>query len=216
MKVNNTKLMTHNNKGENNMKKEMTLQEIQNALGYEIKIVADKPSKQLLDIPVGETFKLGDLEFIVLEHQNGYTNVILKEFWKEDVFDSNTNNYANSNIRKELNRDFYNKLASLVGKDDIVLHTTDLTSDDGRNDYDKVEDYVSLLTCDMYRKYVYVLDKYRPKSWWWLATPYSTESNGYVAFVRIVRDVGTLNGYYCDYNDGVRPFCIFKSSIFVS
>lgn len=198
------------------MKKEMTLQEIQNILGYEVKIVASKPTKQLSDIAAGETFKIGDLEFIVLGHTNGNTCVILKDFWKEEKFDSSSNNYANSSVRKELNGKFYNKLVALVGKDNIVRHTVDLTSDDGRDDYEEVEDFVSLLTCDMYRKYVHTLDKYRPSGWWWLATPYSTESNGYSIWVRYVFDDGALCDGDCGCDGGVRPFCIFKSSISVS
>ena len=198
------------------MKKEMTLQEIQSILGYEVKIVADKPRKQLSEISVGETFKLGDLEFVVLEHNDETTNVILKDFWKTTTFDGNTNNYANSSIRKALNSDFYNKLVNLIGKDNIVKHIVDLMSDDGRNDYGRVEDYVSLLTCDMCRKYVYTLDKYRPNSWWWLATPYSTKSNGYDFAVRVVDVGGSLSISSCFNNFGVRPFCIFPSSIFVS
>ena len=198
------------------MKKEMTLQEIQNILGYEVKIVANKPVKHLSDIPAGETFKIGDLEFVVLGHTCDNTCVILKNFWKTAVFDCSTNNYANSSIRKELNGEFYNKLVALVGKDNIVQHTVDLTSDDGRNDYNEVEDHVSLLTCDMYRKYVYTLDKHRLDSWWWLTTPYSTESNGYDTWVRNVDDFGTLGDDDCDCSLGVRPFCIFKSSISVS
>lgn len=200
----------------NNMK-EMTLKEIQKLLGYEVKIVVEKPQKQLADIPVGETFKVEDLEFIVLEHNHEQTAVLLKDFWKTDIFDSKSNNYANSKIRNDLNKEFYKDLKSIVGKDNIISHKVDLTSDDGRKDYETVEDYVSLLTCDMYRKYVNIIDKYRITSdWWWLATAYSTASNGYSSSVRCVTDDGTLNSNCCDNLSGVRPFCILKSNIFVS
>lgn len=196
--------------------KEMTLQEIQNILGYEVKIVADKPLRQLSDVPAGETFKIGGMEFIVLEHNCHGTEVILKDFWKTAKFDSNSNHYACSEIRKELTGEFYKKLTALVGANNILLHEVDLTSDDGRDDYGKVMDFVSLLTCDMYRKYVRILDKYRPKSWWWLATPYSTKGNGYEYAVRFVYGDGALDGDGCRYGYGVRPFVRFASSIFVS
>ena len=197
--------------------KEMTLKEIQSLLGYEVKIVAEKPQKQLVDIPAGETFKVGDLEFIVLEHHNGQTAILLKDFWKTDIFDSKSNNYANSKIRKDLNKEFYKELKSLVGEDNIISHKVDLTSDDGRKDYGMVEDYISLLTCDIYRKYVDTIDKYRITSdWWWLATAYSTESNGYGSYVRCVYYGGTLRNDFCNYRSGVRPFCILKSNIFIS
>ena len=199
--------------------KELTVKEIESILGYEIKIVANKPAKQLADISAGETFKVGDLEFIVLkQHDNGTTSVLLKDFWKTDIFDDNSNNYADSKIRRDLNNDFYKKLKLIVGEDNIMNHQVDLVSDDGRKDYLVVLDNISLLTCDMYRKYVEIIDKYRITSdWWWLATAYSTKSNGYNSFVRCVNYVGALNySGHCGDNRGVRPFCILKSNIFVS
>ena len=196
--------------------KELTLREIQNLLGYEVKIIADKPRKKLTDVLIGETFKVGDLEFIVLEHINDSTYVILKDFWKTTTFDKDTSNYANSKIRKELNTEFYDKLSALVGKNNIIEHKVDLTTDDGRKDYGSVYDDISLLTCDMYRKYVTILDQYNPKKWWWLATSYSSVSIGYLCTVRGVGGDGALCNINCRNNDGVRPFCILKSDIFVS
>ena len=196
--------------------KELTLKEIQKLLGYEVKIVADKPSRTLADVPVGETFKVDDMEFIVLEHTDDGTNVILKDFWKTAKFDDNTSNYAKSEIRKELNGEFYNKLAVLVGKRNIVEHTVDLTTDDGRKDYGNVTDDISLLTCDMYRKYVDILDKYNPNKWWWLVTSWSTAANGYHCTVRCVNYDCTLDYINCDNYYGVRPFCRLVSSISVS
>lgn len=195
--------------------KELTLKEIQNLLGYEVKIVADKPSRTLADIPVGETFKVGDLEFIVLEHTDDGTNVILKDFWKATKFDDNTSNYAKSKIRKELNNKFYNKLSAIVGTQNIIEHTVDLTTDDGRKDYGCVTDAISLLTCDMYRKYVDILDKYNPNEWW-LATSWSTASKGWNCTVRCVSGSGALGNIFCNYDFGVRPFCRLVSSISVS
>lgn len=172
--------------------------------------------KKLCDIPVGDTFMLGDMEFIVLEQAIDGTHVILKNFWKTARFDGKTNNYTNSALRRELNTEFFNKVAALCGGGNIVGHAVDLTSDDGRKDYKNVFDYVSLLTCDQYRKYVYILDRYRPNNWWWLATAFSTEANGYDTFVRIVNDVGTLINVNCISSLGVRPFLILESFIFVS
>ena len=198
--------------------KELTLKEIEKLLGYKVKVVAEKPKKILKDIPVGEIAAFGDLEFIVLDQLGDCTYLLLKDFWKIDIFDGTSNNYAESKIRKDLNGEFYNKLESLVGWKNIIEHGVDLTTDDGRKDYGKVIDMVSLLTCDMYRKYVDVIDRYRITSnWTWLATAYSTKSNGHSSNVRCVDNFGTLLNNYCSYLlNGVRPFCIFKSDIFVS
>jgi hypothetical protein len=175
--------------------------------------------KFLFQIASGDTFKVGNFEFIVLaqNHVLGTTEVLLIDFWKTTKFDDSTNNYKNSSIRKKLNSDFYNELVNEVGTINIIPHTVNLTADDGRKDYGMCDDSVSLLTCDMYRKYVDVIDKYRITSdWWWLATPYSTSSNGYDYTVRCVNRDGALCNYICLYDCGVRPFCILKSDIFVS
>ena len=176
---------------------------------------------QLKDIPVGDTFKVGELEFIVLEHKeynpgNCETFVILKDFWKTDKLGGSSNDYKESSTRQSLNTEFYALLSNSVGSENVVKHTVDLTADDGRTDYGNCVDNISLLTCEMYRKYVYILDKHNQKKWWWLATPYSTKSNGYTLSVRCVNGIGTMSYDYCYYYYGVRPFCILKSNIFVS
>ena len=195
----------------NNKKIELTaeqVKEIENSFGFN--------RAMLRDIEVGETFKVGNFEFIALEHNEETTAVILKDFWKTTKFDSDFNDYKESEIREDLNNNFYKELSDVVSADNIVKHTVDLTADDGRTDYNQCEDNISLLTCDLYRKYVYVLEKHNPEKWWWLATAYSTKSNGYETAVRCVYSDGALNYCNCYFNRGVRPFCILKSNIFVS
>ena len=176
----------------------------------------DISSAPLGSIKVGKIAKIGDLEFIVLQHIADTTLVLLRDFWKTSQFDRDTNNYYKSSIRKALNTEFYNVLSGLIGKENIVKHYVDLTADDGRIDYVDCEDYVSLLTCDMYRKYVYTLEAYNPDKWWWVATARSTESNNSPYCVRCVNGNGSLANNICNCECGVRPFCILKSDIFVS
>ena len=199
--------------------KEMTIKEIQDILGYKIKVV-EETKKRLSEVAMGDTFKVGKFEFIVLAQNGvvGTTEVLLKDLWKTTKFDDDTNDYKNSSIRKELNGEFLNELANEVGTINIIPHTVNLTADDGRKDYGMCDDSVSLLTCDMYRKYVDVIDIYLIDNWWWLATPYSTSSNGYDFTVCCVNLGGALGSSNCScgYDRGVRPFCILKSGIFVS
>lgn len=130
-------------------------------------------------------------------------------------FDDNSNNYANSSVRKRLNDNFLKKkILKKVGKDAILDAEIDLISDDGLDDYGKVTDKIGLLTADMYRKYNRIIERYPVENWWWLATPWSTPHRGYSARVRCVSSGGALNYDYCNYGRGVRPFCIFSSSIF--
>lgn len=192
--------------------KEMTLKEIQKLLGYEVKIVAEKPTE------VGSVVDVADIEWIVLnKDEDGNVLCLTKDFVYENTqFDSAANNYANSSIRKRLNDEFLKKITKKIGKDALLDIEIDLTSDDGLDDYGKVTDKVGLLTADMYRKYNRIIEKYPVKDWWWLATPWSTPHRGYNSNVRCVSSGGALNDSYCSGINGVRPFCIFKSSIFKS
>lgn len=177
-----------------------------------VKDLFDKKVK-LASVPVGETFKIGGEEWIVLE-QSGDTTAVLKKDLLPDSrkFDSNVNNFAKSKIYSFLNGEYYVRLAALIGANNICEHTVDLTADDGLRDYKKCKAYVSLLTCELYRKYTDIMLKYNPKQWWWLATAYSTPTRGYRECVRAVLSDGTLSDNVC-YSDGggVRPFCILKS-----
>ena len=177
-----------------------------------VKDLFDKKVK-LASVPVGETFKIGGEEWIVLE-QSGDTTAVLKKDLLPDSrkFDSNMNNFAKSEIYSFLNDEYYVRLAALIGANNICEHTVDLTADDGLRDYKKCKAYVSLLTCELYRKYTDIMLKYNPKQWWWLVTAYSTPTRGYSELVRFVNCGGTLRNYCCiNLSGGVRPFCILKS-----
>lgn len=172
-------------------------------------------NKRLSDIPVGETFKIGKYEFIVLEHSKETTAVILKNLLVADKTFGTNNNYANSHIDK-LCMDFSEKLKAIVEKKNLIEHTVDLTADDGLKDYGKIKRTVSLLTATLYRRYVEILDKHKTSEWWWLATPFSTEKHNNRIWVKCVSPSGDVcSDYYYD-DVGVRPFCILNSNIFVS
>lgn len=176
-----------------------------------VKDLFDKKVK-LASIPIGETFKIGNEEWIVLEQSGDTTAVLKKDLLPgSHKFDNNTNNFAKSEIYSFLNDEYYVRLAALIGTNNICEHTVDLTADDGLRDYKKCKAYVSLLTCELYRKYTDIMLKYNPEQWWWLATAYSTPTRGYSELARYVCDDGTLHISYYNYNGGVRPFCILKS-----
>ena len=117
---------------------------------------------------------------------------------------------------KYLNGEFIKKLKANGADTSALIPTTiDLTSDDGLKDYGETTQKIFLLTCDMYRKYRSVIPNL--DDWWWLATAYSTESNGYANYARNVISDGSLY-YYDAYsgNFGVRPAFYLKSSILES
>lgn len=177
-------------------------------------IKVSQKTEKLADIPNGSTFKVGNFEFIKLgDAEDGETTaVILKDFVKKMEFGKN-NNYEESNVRKYLNNEFLKELEKAVCTSNIYTHKVDLTANDGLKNYGSVRDKVSLITADNYRRYREFLPGYG--DWWWTATPFSCKSNGYSSDVCCVCNRGTLNWDDCDYSKGVRPFCIFSSSIFV-
>lgn len=170
---------------------------------------------KLSDVPVGETFKIGKHEFVVLDHSKETTAVILNDLLAETTKFGSNNNFDRSYVDTEC-QVFAQKLAGIVGAENLIEHTVDLTSDDGLKDYGKIKRKMSLLTTDLYRRYVEILDKHNPDKWWWLATPHSTERHGNSSWVKCVSPSGNFNGDYYGHGGGVRPFCILNSSIFVS
>ena len=194
----------------NNQKIELTDEQVAH-----LKSSFNLPGVKLADVPVGETFKINNLEFVVLEHSGDTTAVILKNLLADQKFGKN-NNYNGSDADAACNA-FAEVLEAAVGEDNLCLHTVDLTSDDGLKDYGSIKRKASLLTCEKYRRFVYVLDKRKIDAWWWLATAYSTPAHGNSFTVKCVAPSGSIyNGGYCYGNYGVRPFCILKSHIFVS
>ena len=193
----------------NGKKAELTEEQLR-ALNIGIK------EKKLADIAVGETFKAGEHEFIVLEHADGNTAVLRKDILCKMAFGEDNNDYRESNVKSHLEK-FAKEMTAIIGEENLVKHKVDLTSDDGLKDYGEIEELVSLLTAEKYRKYVTIIDKYKLDCWWWLLTPHSTDTHENSAWVKCVSPLGIINGdVYDNFSNGVRPFCIFKSDIFVS
>ena len=171
-------------------------------------------SKRLAELKLGECFRVGQHEFVVLEQCDGSAAVILKQLLRGSSEFGPSNNYAGSYV-DHVCTTFGCELCDVVGEENLIEHVVDLTSDDGMKDYGCVKRRASLLTCEQYRKYVGVLDMNRIDKWWWLATAWSTPAHGSEIGCKCVSPSG---GIFIDFyfRIGVRPFCIFNSSIFVS
>ena len=171
---------------------------------------------KLEDVPVGETFKIGEYEFVVLEHSKDTTSIIFKDLLKRnETFGGCNNNFNDSNADR-ICCEFAEEIGNIIGLENITVHTVDLTSDDGLKCFGTVERRMSLLTAEQYRRYVDILDKYKVNKWWWLATAFSTPKHNDDDWVKCVAPSGRINNNDCLNKYGVRPFCILKSNIFVS
>ncbi|MBQ3045155.1 MAG: hypothetical protein IJD49_04305 [Clostridia bacterium] len=170
--------------------------------------------KRLKEYEPGMVVKVSETELIILENFENGTAVLFKNLLEKSMkFDEDTCNYANSSIRKYLNGEFLRALETIVGKDNIFLHTVDLLTDDGLKAHGTATDKISLITTEMYRKYRSVIGE-NMERWWWTATAWSDEAK--TSCVRGVNNGGILDNCYCCNSGGVRPFCILNSEIFVS
>lgn len=171
-------------------------------------------SKIHTGLKIGDTFKIAGLDWKIIDiTDKGYS--CLCEILEEDMkFDDSFNDWKSSGLREYLNRDFLKKISDEVGEENIVKTERDLLSLDGQTEYEKCEDSVSLLTVDEYRKYRSLIPN--EEKWWWLITPWSTPCNDYEYSVTVVASSGSIDDGNYDYGGGVRPFCIFSSSIFES
>lgn len=174
-------------------------------------------TKTNIKIAPSSVINYGGLDCIVLDVEQDKILVLAKESIGNMPFDEgNSNNFPKGTLCKYLNSEFIKKLKANGADTSALIPTTiDLTSDDGLKDYGETTQKIFLLTCDMYRKYRSVIPNL--DDWWWLATAYSTESNGYAYGARIVDSVGGLNYYSAYYGYiGVRPAFYLKSSILES
>lgn len=192
------------------------LQEQINDLRNEIAVLkaTSKTANFLEGLGIGDTFELVDTTWKILDITSaGY--ICLADSIEERQFDSDSSNWENSNLRDYLNEEFLEKIAAEIGLENIVPFERNLLSLDGQTEYGKCEDKVSLLTVDEYRKYRSLIPNTKDY-WWWLVSPWSTPCNDYKRTVAVVSSAGFIINYDCNCNDGVRPVCIFSSSIFES
>ena len=192
------------------------LQEQINDLRNDIAVLkATSKSINLLEgLGIGDTFELADTTWRILDITSaGY--ICLADNIENMEFDSNSNNWENSDLRGFLNGEFYEKMAAEIGSKNIIPFERNLLSLDGQTEYGKCEDKISLLTVDEYRKYRSLIPNTKDY-WWWLVSPWSTPCNDYKRTVVVVSSAGDFSRNCCDVHVGVRPVCILKSNIFVS
>ena len=164
---------------------------------------------------IGKTIEVAGIKWLVLDKlEKGYFAILDDFYGRDREFDDNCNDWKSSDLRNELNTDFRKKIESELGTDSLVEFERNLLSLDGQTEYGTCKDYVSLISVDEYRKYRKLLPN--TNKWWWTLTPNSTACNDDDTFVRVVSPSGSIGSDRCNNSNGVRPVCIFSSSIFES
>ena len=165
----------------------------------------------------GKIAHIGKYEFIVIKSDEklGTTCLLMRETLGEDMEFGSSNDFRTSKVKKVLDK-FADEISAIIGEDNLVEHLVDLTADDGLKCYGEIKAKMSLLTANLVRENVEILDEFKLGEWWWTCTPYSTPKHEDSSRIKCVSPRGNIDYINCNCSFGVRPFCIVKSSIFVS
>ena len=191
------------------------LKYFENELSRLNKEFADYKKKHIGTPEIGKVIELAGMEWMILDKtEKGYFAILNGFDGESRKFDSDSNNWIESDLRHELNTTFLKEIKEELGESAVVEFDRDLLSLDGQTEYGHCKDKISLLTVDEYRKY----RKFLPNmgKWWRLITPWSTPANGYSSTSTVVSPSGCIGRSNCNCSLGVRPVCIFSSSIFES
>lgn len=153
----------------------------------------------------GEHFIYNGIEFICLDIIGGNYLAMTAKPYAEIPFDTNgKNDWRKSSLRRVLNNDFLD----LLDRRHLIKQTSDLIADNGDRAYGTSEDYVTILSCDQYRKYREIVPLF--EEWMWTLTPWSCiPSDSY--YVRNVYTTGYVGSYNASNSYGVAPACLFSS-----
>lgn len=176
-------------------------------------MLAEMTGKTLGSVKPGDTVTIGDREYVVLGHGKETTAIITKRPTAYMAFGDDCD-YFKSDVWAYCNVDFYKELCKTVGEHNIIPHTVNLVADDGSNKGVIVKDNISILTCDLYRRYREFLPAINSACW--TATKITALDNNYNNSVCAINPRGILSTYGVVYSLGVRPFCILNSSVLIS
>lgn len=156
----------------------------------------------------GEQFEYNGIEFTALgEEQGGVLAIVSELLLQRMPFDeSRKNDWRTSSLRKHLNGEYLEQF----NRGDLLPFVSDLTADDGMKDYGTAEDYVFLLSCDLYRKYRESVPRF--KSRWSTLTPWTCTTGS--SLMRAVSSNGTMDTSFSSIISCVAPACLFNHKIF--
>lgn len=178
----------------------------------------EKKEKVVLSsLKPGETFMIGEHEFIVLEQNYETTNVISKNLMAENVrFDGETRDYNKSALKKYIDEKIKPIILENVGAGNLVEHLVPLTSVDSQNEFNDCICEVRPITFYEAREYNDLLVNEDLPDYYWTITPWSTAERGLKYAIVIVSPSGGFDNDGCGCNYGVRPLCIFSPNLFES
>lgn len=172
---------------------------------------AVEAEKDKIKIPKpGDRFEYNDVMFTVLgEEQGGVLAIVSELLLQRMPFDeSRKNNWRTSSLRKYLNGEYLEQF----NRGDLLPFVSDLTADDGMKDYGTAEDYVFLLSCDLYRKYREFVPRFKGR--WSTLTPWTCITGS--SLMRAVSSDGTADTSFSSIISGVAPAVLLNPRVFES
>lgn len=158
----------------------------------------------------GEEFVYNGIRFICLDVIDGNYLAITADCLCEKRFNDNyndgCNNWKTSTLRRFLNEDV---LEEHFDAKHLIKQTSDLTADNGDKAYGTCEDYITLLTCDQYRKYRDYVPLF--EECMWTLTPWRCDP-GHANYVRYVYPAGAIYSLGAYSSNGLAPVCLFNSN----
>lgn len=179
------------------------------------RLLTDKEKKllRLIEIKAGDCFNYQGIEYTCLEVFSkevygrkavlAVTSKTIESMKFAKKHEDGCNNWRKSKIRTWLNGEFFD---SHISKEDILPQISDLTADNGDNIYGTSEDFVTMLSCDQFRKYRKIMPKY--DTWVWTVTPHSCYK-GNAWGVRVICSTGELYNDLAEMSYGVAAACLF-------
>jgi hypothetical protein len=172
---------------------------------------------KLESLKAGETFCIGENDYIVLEQHEGKTKVISKDFIAEDrKFADDTADYKTSGLRKYIEAKIQPTIENEVGAKNLVEHRVSLETVDGQDNCGELTCKVRPITFDEARQYNNLIVNKDLDDWWWTCTAWTSPNRECNRSIAVVLPSGGVYDDYCYVSYGVRPVCILKSNIFVS
>lgn len=172
---------------------------------------------KLESLKAGETFYIGENDYIVLEQHEEKTKVISRNFMAKDrKFADDTADYKISGLRKYIEAEIQPTIENEVGAENLVEHRVSLETVDGQDNYGELTCKVRPITFDEARQYNNLIVNDNLNDWWWTCTAWTSPNREYNRSITVVLPSGYILNYDCSYSRGARPVCILKSNIFVS
>lgn len=157
----------------------------------------------------GEEFVYNGIRFICLDIIGGNYLAITADCWREKRFNDNyndgCNNWKTSTLRRFLNEDV---LEEHFDAKHLIKQTSNLTADNGDKAYGTCEDYITLLSCEQYRKYRDYVPLF--EECMWTLTPWRCDTGNAYDVLDVI-PTGAITSGSANNSNGLAPVCLFNS-----